>query len=474
MKFIFLVLLFNIIIINFIKSIIVFPLKRSNPYTNSINPYEFINAFHSNNIYSIIKIGEPPQNLELLIKEDEIPISINSLYCNLNEFYNKNISKTFKNLTNFGENIFYMNNYLAQESFYFYTDLNLKKEEKFENIQFIFEKEKISKKGDNEIYNNCGVIGLGISRYINERNKYNLISQLKKLDLIKEYTWTIKFIENDKNDIEGYLIIGDYPHIYDNKNYIEINIRTTLNNMEQKNWNLEFKNITINSTSLTHYLTGIISINTNFIIGTEEYKSKIGDLFFNNYIEKNICFNTLVNSHYFLYYCSSNEFNKNDINNFPTLNFYHFEYNFTFSFNGSDLFLENNGYYYFLIIFDIYDYRNWNFGKLFLKKYQLIFNPDSRTIYYYIKNEQQIIEEDKNYKINNKKIIFIILIIIGFFSFIIGLLIGTFIYSNKNRKRAKEMKDEYFFEKKESSNEDSDSDNIEENITIDSIKMINN
>ena len=36
------------------------------------------------------------------------------------------------------------------------------------------------------------------------------------------------------------------------------------------------------------------------------------------------------------------------------------------------------------------------------------------------------------------------------------------------------MKDEYFFEKKESSNEDYDFDNIEENITIDSIKMINN
>ena len=61
----------------------------------------------------------------------------------------------------------------------------------------------------------------------NENNKYNFIYELKQLDLINDYSWTIKYINKNENDIEGFLIIGDYPHIYDNKNYNEINLRST-------------------------------------------------------------------------------------------------------------------------------------------------------------------------------------------------------------------------------------------------------
>ena len=457
MKFIFQIIIFNIIFIHFfIKSIIVLPLRKANPYTSLTNPYDFINYYLQNNLYSIIKIGNPPQNLELIIKEEDNSFVISSLYCNLNEFYNRNISKTFINITKFEEYIFnYHYSCIAEEAFYFYSDLNLKNQDKFENFQFIYEKEKQIRKGEKEFYNNCGIIGFGLSKYNTDKSKYDFISQLKQLDYIFEYAWTIKFIENDKNDLEGYLIIGDYPHIYDNKNFKEINIRTTLNNMEQNNWNLEFKNITINETSLTHYLTGIISINTNLIIGTEEYKSKIGYMFFNNYVGKNICFDATVNSHYFLYYCKSSEFKQNDIDNFPILNFYHFEYNFTFSFKGSDLFFENNGYTYFLIVFDRYDYRSWKLGKVFLKKYQLIFNPDSKTINYYLNNDNKL-ERDINYRTKNRKLIVVILIIIGILSFIVGLLIGSYIYGNKSKKKAKEMKDQLFYENKESF-EDSDS-----------------
>ena len=471
MKFLFQIIIFYFIHTNcIIKTIIVLPLKKANPFKDLINPCEFIDYFQQNNLYSIIKIGDPPQNLEIIIKEEYYPFSISSLYCNLNEFYNKNISKAFINISKFEEYIYNIHDScIAEETFYFYSDINLNRLEKFENIEFIYEREKQTRKGETEIYNNCGIIGFGLSKYNNEKNKYNLITQLKKLDFIFEYTWSIKFIENDKNDLEGYLIIGDYPHIYDMNNFNEINIRTVLNNMEEKNWNLEFKNITINNTSLTHYLTGIISLSTNLIIGTEEYKSKIGYMFFNKYTEKNICFDATVNSHYFLYYCKSSEFNQSDIINFPSLNFYHFEFNFTFTFNGSDLFLENNDYYYFLIIFDRYDYRNWNFGKVFLKKYQLFFNPDSKTISYYINNGNNE-EKDIYYRTKNKKTLIIILIIIGIASFIVGLLIGSYIYGNKNKKKAKEMKEELFFENKESFE---DSNNFAENATTDSIRIIN-
>ena len=146
---------------------------------------------------------------------------------------------------------------------------------------------------------------------------------------------------------------------------------------------------------------------------------------------------------------------------FPSLNFYHFELNFTFSFNGPDLFFKSNGYYYFLIIFDRYNYQNWNFGKLFLKKYQLAFDLDSKRIIYYI-SKHQIGDQEKNGQIKYRKIIIISLIIFGILSFIKGLAIGSFIYRSKNKKKANELKDknEYFNDSKESFQ---DSENILEN-----------
>ena len=456
-------LLLNIIIINFVHSIIVLPLRKAYSNINLTNSYEFINYFLSDYLYTIVKIGEPFQDLELYLKEEVTVFSINSLFCNLNEFYDRNTSKTFINLTQFKENIFnFYDCCIAEESFHFYTDLDLQKEIKLDKIKFIYEKEK---KVRNEIYNNCGQIGLGFINYYNEKNDYDFIMELKKLGFINEYTWTIKFTKNDKNDnnIEGYLIIGDYPHIYDNYNYKEINLRGTLNNIEENNWNFEFKKITVNDTQLTHYMIGVISFNNNYITGTEEYKATINMMFFNKYIDEGICFDDNINSHYFLFYCKSKDFYKKDIDEFPSLNFYHFQYNFTFSFNGSDLFFEKNGYYYFLVIFDRYNYRNWNLGKLFLKKYQLIFNPDSKMINYYIENYGISINEED--QIINKDIIILILIVIIIISFIVGTIIGRSIYNNK-KKKAKEMKEEYLFKKSKTFE---DSDKIEQNKIIDSI-----
>lgn len=451
MKFIIRIIILTCIIINFIKSIIVFPLKKIGINRNLTNTYELINYFLPNNLYTLIKIGEPSQDLEVLIKEEEIIFSVTSVYCNLKTFYNKNTSKDFSFITSYNND-----KNVVSETFRVYTDLALKNLKKIEKIKFIYEKEKKKIISGKEFYNNCGVISTEIF-HTNENNKYNFIYELKQLDLINDYSWTIKYINKNENDIEGFLIIGDYPHIYDNKNYNEINIRSTLNNLSEKGWNLQFRNISTNGTSFTHYMTGIISFSNSYILGTEEYKSKISGLFFDQYINKNICFDDSSTSHYFIYYCKSDKFNKTDIDKFPSLYFYHYQYNYTFSFNGSDLFLESNGYFYFLILFDRYNYRSWYFGKLFLKKYPLIFNPDSKMISFYI-DRNNIEEEEKestrdDYQTNNKTLIIIILVIIGIISFIGGLTIGSIIYKKKKKKlTANEMKEDNFDEKRESLN----------------------
>ena len=431
-------------IINFIQSIIVLPLQKFNQEPNISNTYQFINYFESKNLFSVVKIGEPLQEIEILIKDGEYKFLIDSYYCNLKSFYNKSLSKTFTyNINIEDETDYYLKeDNIAQETFYVYSDLNLQNRKKIEKIKFKYE-EKIK-----EIYN-CAKISLEIFK----NNNNNFIFQLKKLGYIDNYSWTIKFIENDTN-YEGYLIIGDYPHAYESKIYDEINLRSTLNNIAESGWNLEFKKIFYDNTSLTHYMTGIISFSTLGIIGTEEYKSKIGPDFFGNYIDKNICYEDSSSSHYFVYYCKSKLFNKTDISKFPILKFYHNQYNYTFSFSGEDLFIESNGYYYFMIVFDRYNYRHWTLGKLFLQKYQLVYNPDSKLISYYIKindgNENSNSEENTTFGIDNKKFIIIILVVIGILSFIIGLIIGSFVYSKKKKINASEMKDEYLYNNKES------------------------
>ena len=430
-------------IINFIQSIIVLPLQKFNQESNISNIYQFINYFESNNLFSIVKIGEPSQELEVLIKDEEYKFLIDSFYCNLKSFYNKSISRTFTyNITMEDETDYYFKEDIAQETFYVYSDLNLQNLKKIENIRFKYEEK------NKEIYN-CAKISLQIFK----NNYNNFIFQLKKLGYIDSYSWTVKFIENDAN-FEGYLIVGDYPHVYENKIYDEINIRSVLNNLGEKGWNLEFKNIFFNDISLTHYMTGIISFSTLGIIGTEEYKSKIGPDFFRDYIDKNICYEDSSSTHYFIYSCKKNLFNKTDINKFPSLKFYHFQYNYTFTFSGEELFMESNGYYYFMIVFDRYNYRQWTLGKLFLQKYQLIYNPDSKMISFYIKkkdgSENGDNEDKSSFGINNKNLIIIILVIIGIISFFIGLIIGSFVYTKRKKINANEMKDEYSYNKKES------------------------
>ena len=465
MKHLFQVIILNIILITYIKTIVVLPLYKYQSKKEISNIFDFINNYLTNNIYTIIKIGHPSQDLELQIKDGESAFSVVSTNCHLETFYNRNISDTFKNTTSFESHYFVYDSCLAEETLNLYTDLGLKELKKIENIPFVYQREKKKMKNNKEIYNNCGVLSLDLFKENFIKNDYNFIFELKKLKIINDYSWTIQYIDN--NDImEGYLIIGDYPHNFDNKIYNSVNLRNTLNNLAEKGWNLNFKNITYNeSKSLKHYMTGIISFDTNYIYGTEEYKSQISS-FFMSYISKGICSEDSYSSHYSIYFCNSNQFKKNDIDNFPDLRFYHFEYNYNFTFKGSDLFMEKDGKIYFLIIFDKYKYRYWTFGKLFLKKYPLIFNHDSKMIGFYIdKNITEEPKEEKDY--NNIKLLSIIFVLI-IVAFIIGIIIAGIIFTKRKNKKAKELEDNDDFLNEKNEQKD-DSESLEENLTIDTI-----
>ena len=111
----------------------------------------------------------------------------------------------------------------------------------------------------NEEIPNCLIIGL-----LENKNKestfsdYNLITQLRQKHHIKESVWSIIFNKpikyNNNNllvdtdellDLKGNLIIGDYLHNYDSKNYYEsqfIKHYTTFEYNIMK-WELKFNKI---------------------------------------------------------------------------------------------------------------------------------------------------------------------------------------------------------------------------------------
>ena len=160
----------------------------------------------------------------------------------------------------------------------------------------------------------------------------------------------------------------------------------------------------------------------------------------------------------FRYTCKKDKFNKTDIQKFPNITLTSIELNYTFNFCGEDLFYEKNGQIYFHIVAKPgRTDEEWIFGRIFLLKYQLIFENDKKQIGLYKKAIQdnnittQSTEHTNNDDDNtNGNYIYIIIISILVLIMAIGggILIYK-IYSNKNRKkRADELDDDFIYESK--------------------------
>ena len=133
------------------------------------------------------------------------------------------------------------------------------------------------------------------------------------------------------------------------------------------------------------------------------------------------------------YYCDLSA----KISNFPPLEFYNKDLNYTFKFDHNDLFVKNNNRFQFLIIFEQYEKNNrWKFGRIFFKKFLMVFDYDKKQIGFYIK-------EGKNKIKNNNNNIIIIIIIISFIFVLILFVYKLFIKKNKRKIKANELEDNY-------------------------------
>ena len=420
----FILILFFLLYIGKINTIIVFPFSLSTPFADYIKANYSINDFFLDyyyiDLYTSIYIGQ--NNLRILtristdihtffLSEEECKrksadnvqnYGIVSHYC-----YQLYQSSSYKNIS-FLNNSFtnYKNGGIISEIFSFFNTTKLScHPSSFKNA---YDKEIDSKVilNDTQIiieeYTDkkvSAVIGLG-SPYLNSNEGINLIKELKRIKAINDYSYTFKYVTRT----DGQLIIGNLPHEYynsvpyDKNEYVKINSNSP--NDFNFPWSISFNKIFSGNKdsdiiNIQNNVNSIIVPNLGFIIGTNDYRKIIYENYFKSLIKEGICNISkidnlnkefgLKNEIFEIFYCEIKLFEDEYKSLFPKLNFQQNDVNYIFYFSFYDLFVEVQDKYYFLVSFpeEKYSNNNWYIGIPFLRRYQLVFNYDSKTIGFY-------------------------------------------------------------------------------------------
>ena len=395
--------------------------------------FSIVNNIFSNIMYINLSIGTPPLNIPFALNINSEIFTLYSKIYNNSETYEE-ISK----YENDDEEEFISLGYKAMDI----LNINDKKEK----INFI-----LSTKINYENYP-FGIVGLSIPKNI-ESEIYPFMNSLKKAKLIDSFTWTLKYFSNqtlldtiyssENNDkIIGEFIFGNEPHNYEkdkskyNKSQlIKINPLSSYD----FSWEINFDKIyfffhennnnneTSQKININLYGRTKLMPQVGFIFIPKEFNYFLRKRFFDKYSDINICRHRLINNTiYDFIECDNNSSFK--LSSFPDICFEHKEFETTFNFTYKDLFLydKNRDKYVFLMINDRF-LHGWIFGSIFLKKYQLTFNQDSKTIGYYKSMNNYVEAFENEYSNNNTKKIEIIKYIgLGLLLIISSFLLLTF------------------------------------------------
>ena len=301
--------------------------------------------------------------------------------------------------------------------------------------------------------------GLGLQLY--PSNKINtatpsidktFLRKLKIKGLINNYIWTLFYNRNKNEDSDGFILIGDYPHLT-NDFLIDKKYNYSLNSIEAKIYDkivgtsFDIDNVYVyigdNIINDINFGNDIINIRLDYnfggIFAPEQLRLYLEEKIFNN---NNFCHKETVNriSKNIIYYCENNENEINKIKkNFPTIKFESKILNTSFIINIDDLLYVKDNYIYILLVFEENSISEWILGVPFLKKYQFSINVDSKRIAFYKKFENT---DNNNEKQNYLYII--IIIVLFLILLIIGVVIGIVVINkNKRKKRKNELDDNY-------------------------------
>ena len=397
------------------ESYIVYPFKKSTKENKSY-PENLL----QNDLEITLKIGTPPQSVDLNLRSRIYTFFVTSSQVNLpyklfNEKESTSLVQISKKETNF-TNMEYSKGLKISESIY----INNKE---LKGITLML--------GTELAYNECGALGLRLINSHESSNDLSFIYQIKKYANLDSYTFTLKY----KNDEEGDLIIGAYPHVYDNKfNEKNFFYSKAGSNKNGVNWVLNFDIIRYNNKSVNvGSKKSLINIEYGLIQAPFKYKNYFKNNFYGDRCSEK--FNERRNVT--IVHCSSNF----DITSFKDLIFELKDIETQFVFTYKDLFIKENNEYIFGIVFDEdVDAKDptWIFGKPFMKKYELVYDLDRKIIGLYKEGNESPSEKSK------VNILFIILLVILILA-VAGLSYFIFFYLKKTRKsRAFELNDDNF------------------------------
>lgn len=425
------------------------------PIVHNYTPTMFITEWFYNGMYHFTSIGSKliesyinVGNSKTLIKKCNKNRIYSNYTLNTKSYYKPLNSDTYKEI----------DRYTGNEIFKFQSNFSHEVkigEKKGEGLDFYFDK------NDND-YALCGNIGLNLD--ISE--KTNLIVQLKKKNYINKYIWTLRY----QTEEDGLINIGTEPHFYDKENFNYENyctMKAIPTQSPETVWSFEMDKVIIDhkNKSTEYPLTDTkvdFLIDRGLIIGTDEYKKKIDEIFFNDLVSKNICHIETetfddeeqgAKNEYYVYWCNSNSFmgnkytvEKTYYNTFPSLKLTLQQYNMIFALNKEDLFFDKYGKAFFLIIFKKSGSQNniWKLGEPFFAKYQFTFDLDKKTVGFYNKNFKNENTSEQPKSSGSMTALYIIILVI-----IVAVLVVVAYYFGKKfnesrKRRANELNDDDF------------------------------
>lgn len=430
-----------------VKNEIRIPFKTNStldPSTKILNEEELekyiFNLIH-NDIYIELEVGTPSQKIKSFIKFEEHPFFIQGKDINALGFNEKDSITYKKKIYN---NTFLDGEEQIKEGCESNDTILINNKIKnskiaLQEMSFILVTETRTESPSN--------IGLMIPNQYSSIPEVSFINQLKKLDIINDYSFVINYISKD----EGEFIIGGTPDSYDDKYKSEYyKVQYGIIKPKYKMYGLNFDSINYgnNSTNIGGSMQSKFLVDFGLIVGSINYYNIINENFFKEKIVKGYCYKRYINAKiewregegkYIYFSCRKNTINISEMQN---IKFIQKEMNFTFEFNYSELFHEIDNYLIFKIIFHEKKSFYWIFGKPWFEKYLMVFNQDKKTIghYCYIANDN-----DSNTKEYSKALNpFLLTIIIVLLIILIILIFVFYFYANNHRaRRPNEVNDDY-------------------------------
>lgn len=419
------------------NGILILPFRKEVPNIGGVSPKDVIDPNLADNlVITELKIGTDPQTIKVRIELASYLFYITSgSMLSQTEFIPKN-SDTYKKIENTTR--YFRESKLTEGIFS--SDIFYLNDNKYET-NFILGVETLKDKSG-------GLIGLKIDdsstkSYAN----FNFINEMKRNKIISDYYFTIKYNDN----YSGNIIIGNLPHKYDS-NYKEDDFKDIYSEFKDFDFTWKFKLDSIyiaegkNSTKKQDLGGGnyaYLKIEKGIIEGTSGYRTTLLNYFMQEKIDKKLCFEVSkeTDNNYISYYCKK----EVDISQLKNIYFYNKELDFTFELTYKDLFYYNeiDGNYYFLVVFlneyDEWDYSSiyWTFGEPLFKKYQFVFNQNSKRIGLYTSigdnnNNNNINVNNETWWSRNK---WYLVLIILLFIFFVSLAIMLFLYFKNKPKR---------------------------------------